>query len=139
MEKQPVRRFRRCSALLAIALSTTALPGCSISVDSYLTDASNVRCDGRRTEVDLARRGMATFIVHGKLQTDVATVKVRRNEAGASVAVSGDVTGPTQQLTGDRFTSPTPVVDGPELSAFAAGAAWAIDVREATVVINGTC
>lgn len=82
---------------------------------------------------------MTTFIIHGSEEGDVATVQVRRDERGASVAVSGDVTGPPQQLEADGFTPPTPVVDGAELSAFGAGGAWVIDVREDRVVIQGTC
>ncbi len=127
----------RRNALVATALSAAALTGCS--VDSYLTDPSNVQCDGKRTKVDLAVNGMTTFIVHGKHEGDVATVKVRRSEAGASVGVSGDVTGPPQQLETDGFTAPTPVIDGAELSTFGAGGAWVIDVREDNVVIQGSC
>ena len=125
------------NAIAATTLSAVTLTGCSI--DSYLTDPSDVQCDGKRTKVDLAVNGMATFIVHGEQEGDVATVKVRRGEEGASVGVSGDVTGPPQQLEADGFTAPTPVVDGAELSAFGAGGVWVIDVRKDGVVIQGTC
>jgi hypothetical protein len=127
----------RRNALVAATLAAAALSGCTI--DSYLTDPSNVQCDGRRTKVNLAVSGMAIFIVHGKHAGDSATVKVRRSEAGADVAVAGDVTGPPQVLEADGFSRVTPVVDGPELSAFGAGGAWVIDVREDSVVIQGTC
>ena len=127
---------RKRNALLAVALSATALAGCSI--DSYLTDASNVRCDGKRTKTELEGNGVATFIVHGE-DDSVATVQVRRNEEGVSVGVSGDVTGPPQQLEDDGFTAPTPIVNGAELSAFGAGGAWVIDAREDSIVIQGTC
>ena len=128
---------RKRNALLATALSAVALTSCSI--DSYLTDPSNVQCDGKRTEVDLSGNGMATFIVHGKQKDEVATVRVRRNGNEASVGVTGDVTGPPQQLEADGFTKPTPIVNGPELSAFGAGGAWVIDVRKDMVVIQGSC
>jgi hypothetical protein len=98
-----------------------------------------VQCDGTRTEVDLSGNGMATFIVHGKHKGDVATVQVRRSEKDASVRVSGDVTGPPQQLEADGFTAPTPIVKGAELSAFGAGGDWIIDVRRDSVVIQGSC
>lgn len=134
MEKP--RRQKR-NAMVAAALSVAALTNCAI--DSYMTDPSAVHCDGRRTKVDLTGNGAATFILHGKQNSQVATVKVRRNEEGASVAVSGDVTGPPQQLQPDGFTSPTPVVSGAELSTFGAGGAWVIDVRNDSVVIQGSC
>jgi hypothetical protein len=82
---------------------------------------------------------MAIFVVHGEEKGDGATVKVRRTDEGASVFVTGDVTGIPQQLEADGYTNPTPIVDGPELSAFGAGGAWIIDVRESSVVIQGTC
>lgn len=128
---------RRRNVLAIFALSTIALAGCSI--DSYLTDPSNVQCDGKRTRTDLEGNGMATFIVHGKEDGDVATVSVRRNNDSVSVSVSGDVTGPPQQLEADRYTAPIPIVDGAELSAFGASGAWVIDVRNDSVVIQGTC
>ena len=125
------------NSVLAIALSLSALSGCS--VDSYLNDPSNVQCDEKRTIADLPNNGMATFIVHGKQEGDVATIRIRRTAKLASVAVSGDVTGPPQQLEPDGFTKPTPIVDGAELSAFGAGGAWVIDARKDSVVIQGTC
>lgn len=128
---------KRRNVLAIAALSAAALTGCS--VDSYLTDASNVHCDGKRTKTDLEGNGMATFVVHGKQEGDVATVKVRRNNEGVSVGVAGDVTGPPQQLEDDGYTAPTPIVDGAELSAFGAGGAWVIDVRNDSVVIQGSC
>lgn len=122
--------------LLMAALSATAFAGCSI--DSYLTDASDVQCDGKRTRTELEGNGMATFVVHGE-DDAVATVQVRRSEEGVSVGVTGDVTGPPQQLEEDGFTAPTPLVDGAELSTFGAGGAWVIDAREDSVVIQGSC
>ncbi len=128
---------RRRNILAIAALSATALVGCS--VDSYLTDPSNVQCDGKRTKTELEGDGMATFVVHGKEDGDVATVSVRRNDDRVSVSVSGDVTGPPQQLEEDGYTAPTPIVDGAELSAFGAGGAWIIDARNDSVVIQGSC
>lgn len=123
---------------LAIAtLSATALAGCSI--DSYLTDPSNIHCDSRRTISELSGDSVATFVVHGREKGDVATIKVRRTAQGASVNVSGDITGPPQQLEKDGYTAAVAVVDGPELSAFGAGGAWVIDVRQNSVVIQGSC
>lgn len=130
-------RFKKHKALVVAALSATALVGCS--VDSYLNDASNVQCDGKRTKTDLEGNGVATFIVHGKEDGDIATVSVRRNDERVSVSVNGDVTGPPQQLEADGYTAPTPVVDGAELTAFGAGGAWIIDARNDSVVIQGSC
>lgn len=127
---------RKRNTLLAVVLSATALVGCSI--DSYLTDASDVQCDGKRTKTELEGNGMATFIVHGE-DDSVATVQVRRSDEGVSVGVTGDVTGPPQQVEDDGFTAPTPIVDGAELSTFGAGGAWVIDAREDSVVIQGSC
>lgn len=119
-------------------LGSVLLTGCSISIDSYLTDPSAVKCDGKRTETDLVNGGMATFVVHGT-QKSAAVIKVRREDNKVSVAVLGDVTGPPQELEADGFTSAVPVVKGAELSAFGAGGAWVIDARKDTVVIQGTC
>ena len=128
---------RRRNAVVAAALSVAALAGCS--VDSYLADPSNVHCDGKRTKTDLKNNGLATFIVHGTHEGEVATVKVRREDNQVSVAVSGDVTGPPQQLEADGYTKPTPIVNGAELSAFGAGGAWEIDVHPDNIVIQGSC
>lgn len=127
---------KRRGVLLASAVSAAALIGCSI--DSYLTDPSDVQCDGKRTKVDLEEGGIATFMVHGE-DDGVATIQVRRDEQGASVKTTGDVTGPPQPLENDGFTAPTPVVEGAELSAFGAGGAWVIDVGDENVVIQGSC
>ena len=130
--------YRKSTALAAAALSTLAMAGCTI--DSYLTDASNVTCDGKRTKADLEGDGIATFVVHGKENGEVATVKVRRSQGAASVQSSGDVAGaPSQILDEDGFTKPLPITEGAELSTFGAGGAWVIDVREDSVVIQGTC
>ncbi len=128
---------KKRDSLLVFALSAIAFSGCSI--DSYLTNSADVQCDGKRTVADLSNNGLATFIVHGKQKGDLATIKVRRSEEGASVGVSGDVTDPPQQLEADGFTKPIPVVDGAELSTFGAGGAWVIDVRKDSVVILGAC
>ena len=128
--------YRKSTALAAAALSALALSGC----DSYLLDTSDVQCDGKRTMQDLEGNGMATFIVHGKNKGDVATVKVRRNDEGASVMTTGNIAGtPPQVLGEDGFTKPLPIVEGSELSAFGAGGAWVIDVRNDSVVIQGSC
>lgn len=134
MERLPDRRR---TAIVKAALFAVALAGCSS--DGYSTDPSNVQCDGRRTMVDLEAGDTATFLVHGSQEGDVATVKVRRGEDDASVAVTGDVTGPPQQVGPDGFTPPIRIVEGAELSTFGAGGAWVIDVREDSVVIQGTC
>lgn len=119
------------------ALSAAALTGCSI--DSYYNDPSNVQCDEKRTRTELASDGVATFIVHGKHEGKVATVTVRREDNMVSVKVGGDITGPPMQVEEDGFSKPTPIVEGPELSAFGAGGAWIIDARKDSVVIQGTC
>ena len=125
------------TALALIGLSTAALAGCSI--ESYHNDASDVHCNGERTIANLGDSGMASFIVHGERDGEVATVKVRRIDDEVSVSVSGEPTGPPQLVEEDGFTTPTPIVEGPELNAFAAGGAWIIDVRESSAVIQGSC
>jgi len=74
------------------------------------------------------------------LSYDISTITVRRESNEVSVKVEGDVTGPPQILELDGFTSPTPIVEGAELSTFGAGGAWVIDAREDnSVVIQGNC
>lgn len=134
------RLIPRNNNLVAVAyLSAIALSGCTVDVDSYLNDQTNVQCDGKRTKADLNGDGMATFVVHGEKEADAAIVSVRRKDDEVSVSVAGNVTGPPQQLEEDGYTAPTPIVDGTELAAFGAGAAWIIDAREDSVVIQGTC
>jgi hypothetical protein len=128
--------FEKSRAVVA-GFSLFLLVGCG--VDSYLTDPSNVQCNGDRTQVNLAANGLAAFIVHGKHRGEVATIQVRRTEAGASTSVSGDVTGPPQKLESDGFTKPVPVGGGADLSAYAASGAWIIDVSKNTAVIQGSC
>jgi hypothetical protein len=126
-------RNRAAIALLPLV----ALLGCT--VDSYLTDPSAVRCDGKRTKAALGEAGMATFIVRGEAEGNVASVQILREADTVKVRVDGDVTGPPQQLDADGFTKAINIVDGAELTAFAAGGAWVIDVREDSVVIQGSC
>ncbi len=127
----------RRNILTITALSATALTGCSVG--GYLTNPSNVHCDNKRTVADLKGDGVATFTVHGKERDDVATIRVRRTNAEVSVGVSGDVTGPPQQLEADGFTAPAPIVDGPESAVFGAGGVWVVDARSDSVVVWGTC
>lgn len=135
MERKFAPRNRNFAAIAA--LTATALVGCSI--ESYSNDTSNVQCDGKRTISPLNSNGMATFIVHGQKDNDVAIIRVRRTDEGVSVGVSGDVTGPPQRLEADGFTTPTPIVEGSELGTFGAGGAWIIDARPDGVVIQGSC
>jgi hypothetical protein len=88
---------------------------------------------------ELSGDGMATFVVHGTKKGDIAAIAVRRADNSVSVGVTGKITGPPQQLEADGFTAPTPIVDGPELSAFGAGGAWIIDARKDSIVIQGSC
>ncbi len=130
---------RSRNILTIAALSATALVSCS--VDSYLTDPSNVHCDGKRTKTELDGDGIAEFIVHGNEDDKAANVNVRLTDDGVSVRVSGDVTGPPQQLGKDGYTEPVPAVKGPELSTFGAGGVWTVDVspKDGTVSVRGTC
>ena len=128
-------RFR--SIIATNLLAVTALTGCTI--DSYLNDPLGVRCDGKRTISDLAEGDIATFIVHGENEGEVASVHIRREDNEVSVKVDGDVTGPPQQLEDDGYTAPTPISDGSELATFGAGGAWVIDARDDSVVIQGSC
>ena len=134
MEK--LTRYR--TAAVAATLSAAALTGCTI--DSYLTDASDVQCDGKRTKADLPEGGTTVFIVHGSEAGRIATMHIKRDQQGASVKVEGDSEGALEvALAPDGYTEPVPVTEGTELSAFGAGGAWVIDVRETDVVIQGSC
>lgn len=126
------------NAILAATLSATALTGCSI--DSYLNDTTNVRCDGKRTKTDLAEGSVATFVVRGE-DDSVATVQVRRTPEGVSSGVSEGGSQTAQELATDDFTEPIPTAQGAELTALGAGVMWVVDVRadEDSVVIQGSC
>lgn len=116
-------------AVVATTMAALALPGCRVSIDSYLTDASGVQCDGRRTITDLRVGGVALFVVHGIDRGEEATVEVSRADTTVSVAVDDKPAG-----------LPRPyVADGAELHVNAADGTWLIDVREDTVVIQGSC
>lgn len=129
--------YKKRSFIAANLLAVSALSSCTI--DSYLTDASDVQCDGRRTLSDLKEDGQAVFVVHGENKDDIATITVRREDDQIRVGVSGDITGPPQQLESDGFTHPLPIAEGPELSTFGAGGVWLIDARKGDVVIQGSC
>lgn len=128
---------RRRTALVLAALSAVALA--NYSGEGYLSDPSNVQCDNKRTKTELGDDGTAAFIVHGEQEGDIATVQVKRKDNGVSVSVSGDITGPPQQLGANGYTAPTPLADGAELSAFGAGGTWTIDAQNDGVVIYGSC
>ncbi|MBC7764153.1 hypothetical protein H7Y29_00390 [Microbacteriaceae bacterium] len=132
-----MEKYRTRSLITANLLAVSAFSACSI--DSYLRDPSNVQCDGKRTMSDLSGNGNAIFIVHGKDKSDVATITVKRDDGEVSVKVTGEVTGPPQQLERDGFTTATPILDGAELGTFGGGGAWVIDAREDSIVIQGTC
>lgn len=136
MERHRIKRAIVASLLAAPAL---ALVGCSVEVDSYHTDSSDVRCDDGRTKSELRGDGLATFVVHGSGNEDPAVITVRRENDLVSVKVEGNVTGPVQELAMDGFTEPTPLVDGAELGTFGSGAAWVVDARPDSVTIEGTC
>jgi hypothetical protein len=125
--------------IVASLLAAPALAACSVEIDSYHNDTLNVTCDEGRTKSDLEGDGLATFIAHGAKDQDPATITVRRENDEVSVKTEGNVTGPPQTLEEDGYTKPTPIVDGSELSTFGAGGAWVIDVREDSVVIQGSC
>lgn len=131
-----ILRFRN-KALVTTLLSATALLGCSI--ESYLTNTSAVKCDGKTTIDDLPVDGVATFIVHGRNDGETGIVQVRRNADGVSVKAESDIDGPPQQLMSDGFTPPVPIMEGSELTTFAAGGAWILDARDDSVIIQGTC
>src|SRR5579872_1384593 len=137
IEKSGFLRQRKPAAILAAALTATALSGCT--VESYLTDNSNVQCDGNQTEAPLNGNGNVAFIVHGENKKDVATVNVRRDSRGVSLNVTGSVTGPPQQLEPDGYTKPVPIESTTQLSAFGADGAWIINVSKTDVIIQGSC
>lgn len=131
---------RGLGLVTSLAIGALVLEGCSFTVDSYLTDPSNVKCDGKRTKTDLNGDGMASFVVHGKHTGELAIVKVRRAYDKASLSVVNDTANsPAQQYDKDGFSTPTSVVDGSELSVIAGGGAWVIDVRKDSVIIQGSC
>lgn len=125
-------------AISVIALGgAVALGGCSI--DSYSNDAADVQCDGKRTMADLTAGGTTAFIVHGDDEGEVATLRLRRDETHASVAIAGQLADPLERLDEDGFNPPVSIVEGPELDVLAAGGAWIIDIRDRSAVIEGSC
>lgn len=128
---------KRRNALTAVTLSALALAGCS--GDKSLTDPSDVHCDNNRTQVSFEDQGITSFTVHGAEDDTVAVIEVRRQSNTVSTRVTGDVTGPPQQLEVDGFTKPTSIVDGPELSVFGVGGAWILDASQDSLSIQGSC
>jgi hypothetical protein len=134
-----MKELLRGKTLLATAvLSTAALAGCSMEVDSYLNNPAGVECDGNRTKVDLVGDGTVTFIVHGKEQEDVAAIQIRRKDNSVSERVNNDLMQPEQPAT-EGYSESTPVVNGPELYALAAKVGWVINVNKDSVIIQGSC
>jgi hypothetical protein len=120
-----------------VASGALLTPSCSI--DSYNNDTTAVQCDDGRTIADLnPNGGVAIFTVHN-LESDLATIAVRRNQDEVFIRtydqfVDGEVRG------GDEnFGEPIPYVEGTEGFVVALGVPWQIDVREEDVVISGAC
>ena len=134
-----MERFPKKSLIASNLLAVSALTACAFEIDSYHTDPSDVRCDDGRTKVELDGNGRVTFMAHGEKNKDPVVITVRRENDQVSVRAEGNITGPPQAVEQDGFSSPTPLVDGAELSTFGAGGAWVIDAREESVVIEGTC
>lgn len=146
MEKFPKRRINKyiAAAMSAIALTSCASGGESAEPPVYLNDPTNVRCDGLETRTFMPVDGTSMFIVHGdqdqpSYPADITVVKVRREDGMASVGVVGNVTGPPQVLEANGMTTPTEVIDGPELVTFGAKGVWTIDVSRDDVIISGSC
>jgi hypothetical protein len=128
--------LQKLNPYLTCFLSTVALTGCNIN---DLEATPEVQCDGKEVTADFSNQDRATFVVHGKNRGDVAAVQVLKSSAGVSVAVEGTIIEPPHELEMDDFTEPVPLMEGSEVSTFAAGEVWVIDAREDTVVVQGTC
>lgn len=112
--------------------------GCTI--ESYLTDADNVHCDGRRTRTEFNDNvSQVTFHVHQD-DVDPLAVTVTRTDDdtyGFEVDAPGEMPVDTDVLV-------DPVRDGtgePDYSFTHEDAVWSVDVRpdEPSAVISGSC
>lgn len=132
---------RVATYVAAAAMGTALLEGCTIGIDT--TSTETVHCDGTRTIAKLDNGDETAFTVQGKAKEDIATIYVKRFDDLVAVKVSGDVTGPLQELDTDGYTepidAPTDKSDDTHLNAFGAGGAWFLDVGQDTVAIEGTC
>ena len=133
--KSEANRLR--SNRIPLVFAATLLAG-GCTIDSYLNDPTDVQCDGRRTLSELSGDGVATFIVHGKGKNN-GVITVRKEDGAVSLHADGIMSGPAAELDEDGYTIPVALRNGPELSAFVAGGAWIIDVRNKSVVIQGSC
>lgn len=133
----PERKKRR---LFVPALTASVALSSCVAIDSYLTDTTDVQCDGRRTISDLSGDGNAIFVVHGKDPGDQAVITVNRQDDMIRVIAENDTSASQKEPKGEEtFTDPVPLGDGPEAFIAAGGGIWTLDARVDTVVIKGTC
>lgn len=122
---------KRATSLLAA--SALCLSGCTI--DSYLTDANGIECDGKRTKVEFSDDvNQVTLATHSGADTLAITVS-RRNGVYELHA---------QPIAGDTPTINTFAEDGsadPDYIVSQRNATWSVDVRdnESSVVVSGYC
>lgn len=121
----------------ALLLGSALLSGCVI--DSYLTDASAVECDGKRTKADFDEGvESVSFIIHPPEEKHKVTVAREDDQYYVSVE-------PLGEISDDSFkTTDMPLKNGPnnpDFSFLAGKGAWMVDVRpdEPSVVISGNC
>ena len=128
----------------ALAVMALVLAGCSITIDSRLTDAGNVPCDGTRTEADFSSHvSQVTFIVHQKkaASLNVEVQKTSRTDYVYSV----------QTLSGAKPTDVT-IIGTPDSRGDASpdfrfqhgSAIWSVDVEPSNhghsdALISGSC
>lgn len=128
-----MEKLRNIEIKTATALSVAGLALTACTIDSYLTDVTNVHCDGKRTIQDLREDGLSTFIIHGK---DNAVAKVVVKKKDSLVAIATASVGDPKQLEFGRYEK---IDFGYEFDMIAAGGAWLINASEDDVYIHGSC
>jgi hypothetical protein len=135
MEKYKIPALK---PVVVIALAFTALTSC----DNNLTDSSDVRCDGIPVEADLENGKKVTFIVKGDNGYS-AEIQLLPDNQNVIVGVSDDEESPPVEpenyVFRDSFMPISIDEKNIEMSTYAAGGLWNIDIENDKVAVYGYC
>lgn len=121
-----------------LAASALCISGCTL--DSYLSDANAVKCDGKRTKVEFSDKvDKISFAAHGNAGT--LAISVSRTAAGTyEFQTQSMANGTPETIHTARVFSENGSAD-PDYMVNHGDAIWSVDVRddESSAVISGYC
>lgn len=130
------RLSKRNTSLLAA--SVLCMSGCAI--DSYLSDANGVECDGKRTKVDFSDNiDKISFAAHS--HADTLAISVTRIATGTYEFQTQTMTSDTHETTYKARVLSNNGAANPDYMVNQGNATWSVDVRDDghSAVISGYC